>query len=171
MNAGLHKQLLVAAWCLLCCASPSETVAQSIPALKAAQLAGLSHRGSDSVYVINFWATWCRPCVAELPNLLTVWKKYQGEKVQLLLVSLDDKESWPEQILAFARKRTIDAPLAWLDETDADYFCNLIDRSWSGAIPATLFLKPSAGYRAFYESEFSADSFETALRKALEARR
>ncbi len=142
--------------------------AQDIPALKAVTLQQWYSRPTDSVYVINFWATWCRPCIAELPYLQAVAGRYRAQKLQLLLVSLDEALSWPDQIRAFAQKREITAPLAWLDETDADYFCNLIDRRWSGAIPATLIVRPATGYRAFYEEEFTEASFETAVRKALE---
>ncbi len=168
MNTRLHSRGLRMLLLLLCCCwQPALLPAQDIPAVKATDIVRLTERATDSVYVINFWATWCRPCIAEMPHLISIWKKYRRHKVELLLVSLDEASGWPEKIRAMARKRHIDAPLAWLNETDADYFCNLIDRRWSGAIPATFIFRPATGYRAFYETDFTEATFETELRKAL----
>ena len=163
-NKPVRYLLLV----LICCGwRPVAVVAQDIPAVKAAELAALTNSTADSVYIINFWATWCRPCIAEMPHLITVWKKYRQYKVQLLLVSLDEASGWQEKLRSFARKRHIDASLAWLKETDADYFCNRIDPRWSGAIPATLIIRPATGYRAFYETDFTEAAFEAEVKRAL----
>ncbi|HNN70693.1 MAG TPA: TlpA disulfide reductase family protein, partial [Ferruginibacter sp.] len=92
---------------------------------------------NDTVYVVNFWATFCKPCIAEIPGFLDVVKKYEKQKVKLLLVSLDLPSYYPAKIAAFAKKNKYTAKIVWLNETNADHFCPMIDKSWSGAIPAT----------------------------------
>jgi hypothetical protein len=49
----------------------------------------------------------------------------------------------------------VNAPVIWLDETNADIFCPKIDSTWDGAIPASLFFNPKTGYRKFYEEQIT----------------
>ena len=123
---------------------------------------------SDSVLIINFWATFCKPCVEEIPNLLKFTKKYKKEKASLYLVSLDLEDYYPEKIKKFVAKKKYAAKIAWLDESNADYFCAFIDASWSGAIPATLFINNKNGYKKFYEKQLSATEIEVAIKAALQ---
>ena len=122
---------------------------------------------SDSILIINFWATFCKPCVEEIPDLIKLAKKYKKEKASLYLVSLDLEDYYPEKIKKFVAKKKYTAKIAWLDESNADYFCPLIDTSWSGAIPATLFINNKTGYKKFYEKQLSATEIEVALKAAL----
>lgn len=120
---------------------------------------------SDTVYVVNFWATFCKPCVGEIPHFISICSKYK--KVKLLLVSLDLPEYYPKRIADFARERKFNTNLAWLSETNADIFCPMIDQSWSGAIPATIIVNGKKGYKTFFEDELSAEKFEAELKKAM----
>lgn len=144
------------------------TRAQNIPSWKITDVVNYYSQKTDSIYVINFWATWCRPCVEELPYLQSVSKKYADKKVTLLLVSLDFASFYPDKILSFAKKQNITADIAWLNETDADYFCNQVDKKWSGSIPATIIVNAATGYKQFYEQQFEEKEFEGALKKAFE---
>lgn len=121
----------------------------------------------ENVLVINFWATFCKPCVAEIPNFISTVKKHSADSVKLMLVSLDLKSEYPKKIMAFASKRKFKTNIAWLNETDADYFCPKVDAKWSGSIPSTLFINKQTGYHAFFEEELSAKEFEKQLFKAI----
>ncbi len=116
-------------------------------------------RESKTPMVISFWATYCVPCVQEIPYFQKLVKKHEKDSVKLLLVSLDLQEDYAK-IKPFAAKRKFTAPISWLNETNADYFCPRIDSSWSGAIPATLFLNNKRGYRKFYEEQVPEEKFE-----------
>lgn len=122
-------------------------------------------RESKSPLIVNMWATWCVPCVEELPYFQEEVKEHNkkarsGDSIRLLLVSLDFKESYPEKMKKFMQKRKISAEVAWLDETNADYFCPKIDPQWSGAIPATLFIDNAKGYRHFVEEQLKHDQLK-----------
>ena len=123
---------------------------------------------SDSVLIINFWATFCKPCVEEIPDLIKFTKKYKKQKVSLYLVSLDLEDYYPEKIKKFVTKKKYAAKIAWLDESNADYFCPLIDATWSGAIPATLIVNNKIGYKKFYEKQLTPVEIEVAIKAALQ---
>ena len=105
--------------------------------------------------VVNFWATYCKPCVEEIPDLIRVCNKQKN--VKLLLVSLDDKSMFPKKLNRFVKKHHFKTNLLWLNETDANYFCPKIEPSWNGTIPATLIIDRKKGKRMFVESEMSAE--------------
>jgi thiol-disulfide isomerase/thioredoxin len=151
----------VLAWC------SSSAFNQAIPAVRIKDIVNYYTRGNDSIYVINFWATFCKPCVAEIPHLQSITKKYAGSKVKLLLVSLDLPSYYPVRIEKFAKSNRFYADIQWLNETDADYFCPLIDKRWSGSIPATLIVNEKKGYKKFVEDEMTAGEFEKELQLAL----
>ena len=65
-------------------------------------------------------------------------------------------------------KRKITVPVQWLDETNADYFCPKIDKTWSGAIPATLFINNRNNYRKFTEEPLSEEQLEKEIRAILQ---
>ena len=141
--------------------------AQTIPSWRINQVKNYYSKKSDSVYVINFWATFCKPCIAEIPYLQSVSRKYASQKVALLLVSLDLPAFYPGTVKKFADKNGITAPIVWLNESNADYFCPIVDKQWSGSMPATLFVNAATGYRKFIESEMTEVQFETELKRTI----
>lgn len=142
-------------------------ISQPIPKLKMTDVVALFNQPNDTVYVVNFWATFCKPCVGEIPHFISITQKYAAQKVKLLLVSLDLKEDYPQKIRAFAQRFHFNTNIAWLNETNADIFCPMIDPKWSGAIPATIFVNNKKGYKKFYEDELNAVDFEKALKAAI----
>ena len=141
----------------------NHSYSQSIPQWKIEEVVRSYNHPSDTIYVINFWSTWCQPCLEEIPYMEKISKKYASKKVKLLLVSLDSKKTFPK-LPDIIKKRKITAHVVWLEDKDADRFCPAIDSSWSGAIPATLIIQPNKGIRKFYEDKFSEKSFEEALK-------
>lgn len=119
---------------------------------------------SDHPVIISFWATWCLPCIHEIPYFQQTVKKYQDKKVELILVSLDFKESFPRAIETFVKKNQYTASFFWLDETNADQFCPRIDPKWDGSIPATLFVNNKTNYRKFYDRQLTPLQVEAEIK-------
>jgi thiol-disulfide isomerase/thioredoxin len=115
---------------------------------------------TDAPTIINFWATFCKPCIEEMPYFQELSKKYEASGVKLILVSLDMAEAYPQKINNFIKKYKIAAPVVFLDETNADIFCPRVDESWSGAIPASLFINNKTGYRNFIEDQLTKEELE-----------
>jgi thiol-disulfide isomerase/thioredoxin len=93
----------------------------------------------DTAYVINFWATWCKPCIQELPAFDSLYASTSNLPVKIILVSLDFKEELDKKVNPFLKKNNIRVECVLLDEVNGNDFINKISPQWSGAIPATLF--------------------------------
>ena len=144
----------------------SYAAAQTIPSWKVTRLQDYIAK-SDSILVINFWATFCKPCNEEIPYFQSTVNKYKDQKVKLLLVSMDLKDDYPAKIKLFVRKNKYTSKVVWLNETNADYFCPKVDKAWMGGIPSTLIVNPKTGYRKFFEDQLKQEQFESELKKAL----
>lgn len=158
------KKILLFAAILISTAGFAQT---SIPEWKITDIEKYMNSGKDEVLVINFWATFCKPCVAEIPSFIEITNKYKDQHVKLLLVSLDLPSFYPKKVADFAKKQNWKADIVWLDETNADYFCPKVDQKWSGSIPATLIMNPKTGYRKFFEEEMEKEKFEAAVKEAI----
>ncbi|MCG2617523.1 TlpA family protein disulfide reductase [Terrimonas sp. NA20] len=150
------KYLLLACICL---SVITNTEAQHTKSVKITDLEKTIAE-SNTPLIINFWATYCIPCIAEMPAFEKLAAKYKNKGVKLLFVSLDMQDDYPAKVDSFIKKRKIQNPTVWLDETNADYFCPKVDPKWSGAIPATLFIHTKKNYRRFFEKEFSEEELE-----------
>ena len=122
---------------------------------------------SKTPLIINFWATFCKPCVQEIPYFQQQVKEHKNDSIKLLLVSLDLESYYPAKIKSFVTKQKFTAPIVWLDESNADYFCPKVDTAWSGAIPATLFINNKTGYRKFFEEQLSNEKLKKEIAAVL----
>jgi len=122
---------------------------------------------ADHPLIVTFWATWCRPCIEELPVLQEVVQQNESEKVELVMVSLDFPEAYPKDVLDFIKRKNISATFFWLNETDADHFCPAVDKQWQGSIPATLFVNQQNNYRKFFEKKISPEELDITIQSML----
>ena len=140
---------------------------QSIAKWKIEDVVNSYSAKNDTVYVVNFWATFCKPCNEEIPDFIKIVEKYKSQKVKLLLVSLDLPSYVPVKLPAFIKKNNYKTNHVWLNETNADHFCPMIDAKWSGAIPSTIIVNNNTGYKKFVEDQMSAVDFEKILKEAI----
>ncbi len=134
----------------------AKTEAGPIPIYGFSDIEHLFHQKTDTTYIINFWATWCKPCVEELPYFEQLTAQYQSEKVKVILISLDFKKQIERKLIPFLKKHNLQSEVRVLYEPDANAWIDKVDPRWTGAIPATVIYKGER--REFYEQSF--DNFE-----------
>lgn len=109
-------------------------------------------RENDTLYVINFWATWCAPCVKELPYFEALNKESNNQKIKVILVSLDFKKQIESHFKPFLKKKNLSSQVVLLNDKDYNVWLSKVDNDWSGAIPATWLIKGNR--RLFAERDF-----------------
>jgi thiol-disulfide isomerase/thioredoxin len=106
----------------------------------------------SKIKVINFWATWCAPCVKELPFFEKL--NQENKEVEVLLVSMDyDLDPNPEKVKRFIDRKKLQSKVLILAEANPTDWIDKIDKDWSGALPATLVINPRSGKRKLIEGE------------------
>lgn len=138
------------------------SISSAIPSMKIQQLLDSIQQLKGTV-VVNFWATFCKPCVEEMPVFLSVQDSMRRDSVHFIFVSLDLPSFYPNRIQQFIQQKNWKLSTLWLNETNADRFCPIIDPGWSGAIPATLILHPEKGYRRFYEQSLKKEFLQARI--------
>jgi thiol-disulfide isomerase/thioredoxin len=113
---------------------------------------------NDTTYVVNFWATWCVPCVEELPHFEELNEKYKKDKVKVILVSLDMFKMVESKLLPFIKEKQLKSDVVYLRDPDQNTWLPKVDSTWSGALPATLIYNKDK--RKFYEQSFTYDELE-----------
>ncbi len=119
---------------------------------------------NDTLYIVNFWATWCSPCVKELPHFEKIGKEYAGQKVKVILVSLDFADELQQRVQPFVEKRKLQSDVMLLDPGRGGEWIDQVDTRWSGAIPATLFINGSTQLRAFHEKSFTYEELSALVK-------
>jgi len=129
------------------------------PQINFGQLEPLLHKDNDTLYIINFWATWCKPCVKEIPDFERINAEYRNKNVKVILVSLDFPEKYDELVVPFVKNNQITATVFHLTDVDANKWIDKVDSSWSGAIPATLIYQ--GDFRKFHEGLLTYETLKT----------
>ena len=110
MIAIRQSRLLFFLIVLVCCLSNYSTSAQSFTVYDSMpQLESRIENAKDTTLVINFWATWCKPCIEELPCFEELRERYIGQNVLVILVSLDFKSQLEKKFIPFLK----DIGLRW----------------------------------------------------------
>jgi len=106
-------------------------------------MVSLFEHENDSTYIINFWATWCKPCVEELPYFDQLYTEFKDQKVKIVLVSLDFPKQIESKLVPFIEKNNLLPEVVVLKDPDANSWIGRVSDEWDGAIPITLIYNKS----------------------------
>lgn len=118
---------------------------------------------SDTTYVVNFWATWCAPCIKELPYFEQLNSNYTDKKVEVILVSLDFPKKYESNLKPYIENNKLKSKVVALNDPDSNRWIPKVSEDWSGAIPATLIYNKDK--RQFYEKSFTYDELEKEVKQ------
>lgn len=137
--------------------------AQSPRTIDATGLGEIMAAKDESIHIINFWATWCGPCVKELPYFEALSAE-QRQGVKVTLVSMDlDLDPDTAKVYKFVQRKGIRSQVLLLDEPDPNSYINSVDKNWSGALPATLILNHKTGKRILIQRSLKEGELERLL--------
>jgi len=119
----------------------------------------------DKVHVVNFWATWCAPCVKELPHFEALNENYKLKNVEVLLVSLDFPKQYDKKLKPFILKHDLQSKILVLDDVDMNTWVPKVNEDWDGAIPVTIIYNKDK--RQFYSQSFTYEELEIEVDKFL----
>lgn len=138
---------------------------KKIRVLNFDQLEPALHLTNDTVYLVNFWATWCAPCIAELPAIQKVEKKYSDKKFKVLLVSLDMPGQLNSRLLPFVRSNQITSEVILLNDPNQNRWIDRVDKQWSGEIPYTIIY--GKNFRDTYTQSFNFHTLDSIINRKI----
>lgn len=157
------KKWLLLSLVLIVLSCKKETAQDApIASLSFSELEPILQKQTDTTYVINFWATWCKPCVKELPYFEKVNATASEEKIKVILVSLDFPENLESHVVPFIAKNNIQSEVILLADDNANDWIPKVDTTWSGAIPATIIYKGDK--RVFVEGSMTLSDLENKIK-------
>ncbi len=124
-----------------------------------------SHKGK--VLLINFWATWCKPCVKEFPELIKLYNNYKEKGFELVFISVDVPEDIEEKVIPFLKKQNVDFVTYYNKFDKPEELINFIDKNWEGAIPSTYIYDKEGKQTADILGSRSYEEFEQEITKNL----
>ncbi|TLX73664.1 redoxin domain-containing protein [Labilibacter sediminis] len=160
----MHKLLFIAI--LTYCASQAFGQDVQIKSVNIKEIKERTKSTSDTIYIINFWATWCKPCVEEMPVIENIQESFKEIPVKVLLVSLDFENQVNSKLIPFIKKNYILNEVVVLNESNPNQWIPQVNESWSGAIPACWFI-----YRykeLFHEGQVTPDIIKHQLNSLLD---
>jgi thiol-disulfide isomerase/thioredoxin len=131
-------------------------------------ISAISQNNSDTIYVVNFWATWCKPCVEELPAFEKLHTTYRDKKVKVILVSCDFTKQLDTKVIPFVKNKKLTADVRLMNETDPNTWIDRVDSRFTGAIPATLIINGSKEFRFFKEGETTYEELENTIKPLIQ---
>ena len=137
--------------------------AQEVEVIDVPELEILLKENTGKTRIINFWATWCGPCVEEMPYFEEVRKDPQFSDVEIILISVDFVEVLETKVKKFIKKKELGSTVKLIDNVDYNSWIYKVDPEWSGEIPATLIINTEKSKRSFHKGAFKKGDLQEIL--------
>lgn len=125
-------------------------------------------KGKDKVVLVNFWATWCKPCVKEFPELVKLYGNYKDKGFKIVFISVDVPEDVEPKVVPFLKKQDVDFVTYFNKFDKPEELINYIDEDWEGAIPSTYIYDKEGKLTSHILGSRSYEDFEKEIMKSLD---
>ncbi len=142
-----------------------QSAAPSVQELDIQGLQRLVHDRKGTILLLNFWATWCQPCIKELPDLIRLSKFYKGNELEVVGVSVDYPDETKSKIIPLLKEHRVPFKIYVAKFDKQDDFINAVDTSWNGAVPATFIYGPRGTHRYSWIGQGSFSRFKQEVEK------
>jgi len=160
---------LAGIFCIIClittgsCGQQSDNEQESVKIISLSELTAMYVQDNDTSYVVNFWATWCKPCIEEFPYFEKLSQNYIDKKVKVIMVSLDIPNQIESTLIPFIQDRKISLKIVLLDEPDENSWIPKVNPKWTGSIPATLIENKAQNIHFFREGTITYKELENEI--------
>ena len=134
--------------------------AQEIKPISLNTLKQRFEKGKDTIYVINFWATWCAPCIQEMPYFENLQQNYKSQPLKVIFLSMDFKSQLESRVKPLIKKMSIRNESFLAEKKNDQEFIEQVSKDWEGAIPGTLFVNLNKHLWKFFQREFTYEELE-----------
>jgi len=150
---------------ILLTGSLSSLTAQKIEKIGVPELEKILASPENALHVVNFWATWCPPCITELPYFEKLSKEFRDKGVKFILISLDFPSQIESRLIPFLKNNKITADVRVMTDLDYNSWIEKVDSSWQGNIPVTLFFNNAGKVRYFHPAEVTEKELRDLITK------
>ena len=144
-----------------------KVIQTNIALLDSIKLTQLIEENKKNVFIVNVWATWCVPCVEEMPDLIKLKDYYKNKNVKIIGVSIDYPEEIESKVVPFIQKHNLNFPVFVNNFRKDELFINFLNQDWSGAVPATFIYDKNGIQKEFLLGKHSFDDFKSVVEKYL----
>jgi len=167
-HSSLFRNWVIFTWILLGAAqTQNAAVASDIRSVSASEFSALLDEARGEVILINLWATWCAPCLREIPELIRLHEKYQDKGFRLIAVAMDDPQDLETHVIPFRDKHFPEWETFQREEVDMDRFVSVVDPAWNEVLPTSYLINRTGDLTKVLFGGKSYEEFESALLEIL----
>ena len=146
---------------------PGNMDAQKVEKIDNDQFFDLLDLKEDKLFIMNFWATWCSPCVTELPDFIKVSDELSDKDIEFIFINLDFPSQYESRLLPFMEKYNFKDKVYTLSEVNYNEWIPQVEEEWSGEIPSTLFFNNARNIYHFHSDAMNADELRLTINNLL----
>lgn len=158
------KKCIVISWLLLLGYCTANAQLPTIQRVKIGDIVRIID-SSKQPLIVSFWASWCSPCIHEIPWFEKNVAEYKDKGVKMLLVSIDFPWDYPKNLQKFIMQNNYQSQVVWLEDMKAAEYCPKIDSTWHGTIPVSLFVNNNTHFRQFFNRQVTEAQVQLLLKQ------
>jgi thiol-disulfide isomerase/thioredoxin len=143
---------------------------REVTLITASQFRQILDHHKGKVVLVNLWATWCIPCIREMPDLSKLQTDFGDKGLKVIGISLDEAEDLHTRVKPFFEKRSVSFVSYLQSEPDPQQVVGVLDENWEGVLPTTYLIDRSGKVKQKLIGSKSYDQFAAVITPLLEAK-